>query len=170
MDLLPSRHQRFLNLQLKIFSHQVRNSISINKMEIPINASLGNKGDEANLGPIPEECGGSGSRPDAAYREVLDELLNQVIGKRDFDNAYASFTMAARSHVKLGMPVRLMFEYQDKLAARYGKLQEPVPAVQHIDQYNKIDQNTGPLKGNVGRQDFTLGHTPNQDTDPKLIE
>ena len=139
-------------------------------MEIPINASLGNKGDGSTLGPIPEDGGGSGSRPDAVYREVLDELFNQVIGKGDFDNAYASFTIAARSHVKLGMPVRLMFEYQDKLAERYGRLQEPVPAVQHIDQYNKIDRNTGPLQGNVGRQDFTLGHNPNPDTDPKLLK
>ena len=67
-------------------------------MEIPINASLGNKGDGADVGPIPEVGGGGfGSRPDAAYREVLDNLLSQVAGKSDYDNAYSAFTMAASS-------------------------------------------------------------------------
>ena len=139
-------------------------------MEIPINASLGNNRDEALAGPITEDGGGSGSRPDAEYRKMLDGLLSQVIGKRDFDNAYASFTMAARSHVELGMPYRLMCEYQDKLADHYARLQRPVAPVQHIDQLNQIEQNTGPLKGNVGRQDFTLGKPLDPDPDPKLLE
>ena len=139
-------------------------------MEIPINASLGNNRDGATAGPIADGGGGSGSRPDAVYREVLDELYNQVIGKPDFNDAYTTFTMAARSHVKMGMPDRLMYEYQDKISARYAKLQEPAIPTQHIDQYNNIGTNTGPLKGNVGRQDLTLGHTPNPDTDPKQLE
>ena len=139
-------------------------------MEIPINASLGNKRDEATTGPIAEDGGGSGSRPDAVYREVLDDLFNQVIGKPDFNDAFTSFTIAARSHVKMGMPDYLMYEYQDKIAARYAKLQDPATTMQHIDQYNNIGTNTGPLKGNVGRQDLTLGHNANPDTDPKLLE
>lgn len=138
-------------------------------MEIPINASLGNNRDGADVGPITEDGGGSGSHRDAAYREALDELYNQVIGKRDFDNAYASFTMAARSHVKMGMPVRLMLEYLDKLSERYAKLQEPIAPVQNIDQYNSIGNNAGPLKGNVARQDLRLG-PQNDDSDPKLLE
>ena len=137
-------------------------------MEIPINASLGNKRDGADAGPV-AEGGGFGSHSDADYRKMLDELLNQVVGKSDYDNAYSTFTMAARSHVKMGMPVDLMFEYQDILSARYAKLQEPVAPVQNIDQYNRIDNNTGPLKGNIAKQDLTLGHK-NNDTDPKLIE
>ena len=68
MDLLPSRHQQFQTLQLKIFSYQAHNSISISKMEIPINASLGNNRDEADVGPITDGGGGSSSRPDAVYR------------------------------------------------------------------------------------------------------
>ena len=139
-------------------------------MEIPINASLGNNRDEADTGPITEGGGGSGFRPDAVYREVLDELYNQVIGKSDYDNAYSAFTMAARSHVKMGMPIGLMFEYQDKLAAHYARLQEPVPSVQHIDQYNTIGTNTGTLQGNINRQDIQLGHNLNPDTDPKRLE
>ena len=141
-------------------------------MEIPINASLGNNRDEADVGPITDGGGGSGSRPDAVYREVLDELFNQVIGKHDFDNAYATFTMAARSHVKLGMPLQLMFEYQDTLSARYAKLQEPVPAVQNIETYqnNTIGTNTGTLQGDINQQDIKLGQSPIPNSDPKLLE
>ena len=103
---------------------------------------------------------------------MLDELFNQVIGKHDFDNAYATFTMAARSHVKLGMPLRLMFEYQDKLSARYAKLQEPVPAVQNIETYqnNTIGTNTGTLQGDINQQDIKLGQSPIPNSDPKLLE
>lgn len=141
-------------------------------MEIPINASLGNKRDGADVGPIPEGGGGGfGSRPDAAYREVLDELLSQIAGKSDYDNAYSTFTMAARSHVKMGMPVNLMFEYQDKLAAIYAKRLEPVAPVQNVEQQIHVaGNNTGPFKGNVGRQDFTLDKKNDKDTDPKLLE
>ena len=139
-------------------------------MEIPINASLGKSRDEADDGPIIEDGGGSGSRPDADYRKVLDRLFHQVIGYSDFNTAYATLTMGARTLVELGMPCKLMFEYQDKVADHYAKLQQPVAPVQNIDQYNKIDQNTGPLKGNVGRQDFTLGKPLNPDSDPQLLE
>ena len=140
-------------------------------MEIPINASLGNNRDGADVGPICEGGGGSGSRRDAEYREVLDDLLNQVVGKSDYDNAYASFSMAARSHVKMGMPVHLMFEYQDKLAAIFAKRQEPVAPVQNVEQQIHVaGNNTGPFKGNVGRQDFTLDKKNDKDTDPKLLE
>jgi len=141
-------------------------------MEIPINASLGNKGDGADVGPMPEGGGGGfGSRSEEEYRKMLDEVYGQVIGKRDFDNAYATFTIAARSHVKLGMPARLMYEYQDKLSERYARLQEPVPSVQHIDQNISIaGNNTGPFKGNIGRQDLSLGHPKDDDSTPKLIE
>ena len=168
---LPSRRQQLLNHLLKKLSYQARNSISINKMEIPINASLGNKGDGADVGPIPEVGGGGfGSRPDAAYREVLDNLLSQVAGKSDYDNAYSAFTMAARSHVQMGMPVNLMFEYQDKLAALYAKRHEPVAPVQHIQQQNHIANNGGPLQGNITKQDLRFDPNPNPDTDPKLLE
>ena len=139
-------------------------------MEIPINASLGKRRDGADDGPIIEGGGGSSSRSGADYRKMLDGLFRQVIGERNFNKAYASFTMAARSHVELGMPYKLMFEYQDKLSDHYARLQQPVAPVQNIDQYNKIDQNTGPLKGNVGRQDFTLGKSLNPDSDPQLLE
>lgn len=140
-------------------------------MEIPIIASPWNKRDGADSGPIPEGGGGGfGSRPDAVYREVLDELLSQVAGKSDYDNAYSTFTMAARSHVQMGMPVKLMFEYQDKLAAIYARRQEPVAPVQHIQQQNHIANNGGPLQGNIARQDLRFGPNPNPDTDPQLIE
>ena len=139
-------------------------------MEIPINASLGNNRDGATAGPITDGGGGSGSRPDAVYREVLDDLFNQVIGKPDFNDAYTSFTMAARSHVKMGMPDYLLYEYQDKVCARYAKLQEPAKTLQHIDQYNNIGTNTGTLQGNINKQDIQLGPTPNPNTDPKRLE
>ena len=139
-------------------------------MEIPINASLGNNRDGATAGPITDGGGGSGSRPDAVYREVLDDLFNQVIGKQDFNDAFTTFTMAARSHVKMGMPDYLLYEYQDKVCARYAKLQEPAKTLQHIDQYNNIGTNTGTLQGNINKQDIQLGPTPNPNTDPKRLE
>ena len=138
-------------------------------MEIPIHASLGNKRDEADVSPI-EEGGGFGHYSDADYRKVLDDLLNQVVGKSSYDNAYSTFTMAARSHVQMGMPVSLMFEYQDKLSERYAKLQEPVAPVQNIGQYqnNTIGTNTGTLQGDINKQDIQVGSTP--DKNPKFIE
>ena len=138
-------------------------------MEIPIHASLGNKRDGAADGPV-AEGGGFGSHTEADYRKVLEDLLNQVVGKSNYDNAYSTFTMAARSHVQMGMPVSLMFEYQDKLSERYAKLQEPVAPVQNIGQYqnNTIGTNTGTLQGDINKQDIQLGTNP--DTNPKLIE
>ena len=138
-------------------------------MEIPIHASLGNKRDEADVSPI-DEGGGFGPHSEADYRKVLEDLLNQVVGKSNYDNAYSTFTMAARSHVQMGMPVNLMFEYQDKLSERYAKLQEPVAPVQNISQYqnNTIGTNTGTLQGDINKQDIQVGTNP--DTNPKLIE
>ena len=138
-------------------------------MEIPINASLGNNRDGADAGPIPENGdGGFGSRPDAEYRDALDDILKQVVGKSDFDNAFTTLTISARPLIKLGMPASLMLEYQDKLAAIFAKRQEPVAPVQHIQQQNIIEKNGGPLQGNIGRQDLTLGNKTDNDT--KVIE
>jgi hypothetical protein len=137
-------------------------------MEIPINASLGDKGDGADVGPIPEGGGGGfGSRPDAAYRKALDDALSQVVGQTDFNIAYTTLTMSARLLMKLGMPATLMLEYQDKLAEIFAKRQEPAAPVQHIQQQNNIANNAAPLQGNIAKQDLRFG--PNPDTDPKLL-
>ena len=140
-------------------------------MEIPINASLGNNRDGADSGPIPEGGGGGfGSRPDAEYRKALDDALSQVVGESNFNTAYTTLTISARLLMKLGMPVTLMLEYQDKLADIFAKRQEPAAPVQHIQQQNMIGTNTGTLQGNIGSQNIDLNSNPNPDKAPKLLE
>ena len=141
-------------------------------MEIPLNASLGNNRDGAPAGPNSEGGGGSGSRPDATYREALDDVLRQVKGERDYDRAYTTFSIAARPLLKLGMPVELMLEYQDRLADLFAKRNEPVAPIQTIDQYINIQNSNGPLKGNVSQQQIQLTPPPTTPTpdDPKLLE
>ena len=139
-------------------------------MEIPINTSLGNNRDGADVGPHPDEGGGSGFRPDAMYREELDDALRQVLGNKDYHVAYAEITFVARALLKIGMRVDLMLEYQDKVADAFAKRNEPVAPVTNIDQQNNINTSTGPLKGNVGKQEYTLDKMPGNDQGPKLIE
>ncbi len=144
-------------------------------MEIPLNASLVGKCDGAEEVPLGESGGGFGSRDDAMYREALDDLLEQVKGKSDFDNAYASFSMAGRALVKLGMPYQLLMEYQDLVVAHYKKLQEPVAPVthieaQHIQKQNNIGSQVGSVVGDITSQNVDMAKLLNQPTDPKLLE
>ena len=139
-------------------------------MEIPINTSLGNNRDGVDVGPHPEEGGGSGSRRDAMYREALDNALRQVLGNKDYHLAYFEITLVARALLIVGMHVDLMLEYQDKVADAFAKRNEPVAPVINIDQLNKINTSTGPLKGNVAKQEYNLDKMPGNDQGPKLIE
>lgn len=137
-------------------------------MEISINASLGNNRDGEVVGPVTDEGGSFGSHPEDVYRSAMDDSLKQAMGKQDYDSAYTALTIACRALVKVGMPINLMFEYQDKLSESFAKRHEPVAPVQNIDQMISVGHNNGTLKGNIANQDYQIGGMPVNPTNPKL--
>ena len=151
------------------FKH--RNPRQSETMVISINNISGENHEEGEAGL--STGGSSGFRLPDDFREALDEVLKLVSAMSDFNQACTSLNASARGLVKLGMPVSLMFEYQDKLAAIYKHRQEPVAPVtyvkhQTIDQMNHITNSSGPLKGGITTQNVGLAPTPNDK--PQLLE